>query len=140
MTGLLFFSLKKPSCGLTKVAFDAGNLKKELVAFVERRGSVTCQQASNLFCKTTRKNIEVYCLCQNIWIEGTTAKAIYGPQNKEFNAHSCCECGTWFHCHCLKACGVAVLKRTKDFHLPLLQENNHNTMGPSQICEYLQNR
>ena len=103
---------------MTKVAFDAGKLKKELVAFVERRVSVTCQQASNPFCKTTRKNIEVYCLCQTTWIEGTTAKAIYGPRHKEFNAHSCCECGNWFHYHCLKACGVAVPKRTEDFLCP----------------------
>ena len=126
LAGLLFLALNNRSCSdLAKVAFDISRLKEELVALVSENGSdrkmsslISYQQTSKPFCRTTRKSVGVYCLCQTTWIEGSTAKAIYGPQLKEYNAHSCCECGNWFHNHCLKACRVSVPKRTEDFLCP----------------------
>lgn len=121
LAGLLFFALKNPSHDLTKIAFDYRKLKDELIAFVSEEGgntTITCQERSQSFCRSTKKKVKMHCLCQTSWIEGETAKAIYGSKVKEYNAHKCCECGNWFHHHCLKECCISVPKRTHDFLCP----------------------
>ena len=64
------------------------------------------------------EKVVLYCLCQSPWIEGTTSKAIYGKDQKEFNSHACVKCENWFHKHCLHVCGIKPPKRTQDFICP----------------------
>ena len=53
------------------------------------------------FCSTKTDNVELLCVCQTPWVEGTTSKATYGTQQKELNIHVCCKCARWHHNHYL---------------------------------------
>lgn len=123
LAGLLFFAMENTSTVLTKIVFDVNILKKELLELVQdERTSITCRCEATPFCQTITQQVKLYCICQTPWIEGTTAKAIYGSKLKDFNAHTCCHCGNWFHNHCLRACGIPVPKRTQDFLCPFCKK------------------
>ena len=82
--------------------------------------------------------LALLCICNAPWIEGTTAKAIYGRKIKDFNVHSCCNCGGWFHKYCLRACGIQVPKRTcRGFSLSIVQNTKHYSMEPPSVYKYL---
>ena len=125
LAGLLFCALKDESTLLSKVLFDVNLLKKELMEIVEEeKTTITHKSATKAFCQTVTQKVKLLCICNSPWIEGTTAKAIYGSKIKDFDVHSCCNCGGWFHKYCLRACNIRVPKRTEDFLCPLCKTPN----------------
>ena len=119
LAGLVFHACYQPESDLSKVRYKPHVLLQEIQALMTDEVTyLSTQNDKKGFCSTTTDNIELLCVCQTPWIEGTTSKAIYGTQQKEFIIHVCCKCARWYHNHCLHVCGIPVPKRTHDFFCP----------------------
>ena len=119
LAGLVFHACYQPESDLSKVRYKPHVLLQEIQALMTDEVTfLSTQNDKKGFCSTKTDNIELPCVCQTPWIEGTTSKAIYGTQQKEFNIHVCCKCARWYHNHCLHVCGIPVPKRTHDFFCP----------------------
>ena len=94
-------------------------LDKEISLFLRHElEMLTTEVASAPFCKTRCEEVNLYCLCRSPWIEGSTSKAIYGQNQKQFDSHVCVSCGNWFHKYCLLSHNLTYPKKTHDFICP----------------------
>ena len=118
LAGLLLNACVFPHDELSMKRYDISVLKREILSFLEgevKSHSLDLLKPQAHFAKQNQKRL--YCIVY-VWIEGTTSKAIYGKDQKEFNSHACVKCENWFHKHCLHVCGIKPPKRTQDFICP----------------------
>ena len=118
MAGLLYHACAFPDIDLSVVRFSEPNLKHDVKLFMENNSLLRFKREAGPFCKNEEEDIALYCICHTPWIEGSTSKAIYGANQKQFNSHRCCKCNNWFHKYCLKICGIKLPKRNDDFLCP----------------------
>ena len=65
--------------------------------------------------KPEMDEVQLHCFCLTPWIDGSTSKAIYNTQQKDYKAYQCCICLDWFHKACLVKLYVSIPKRQEEF-------------------------
>lgn len=118
LAGLLYHACCYPNVDLSVVRFSEHELRVDVKLFMENEASIRFKREPGPFCKSKEEDVMLYCICHKPWIEGSTSKAIYGTNQKQFNCHRCCRCNNWFHKYCLAVCGIRFPKRTDDFLCP----------------------
>ena len=94
LAGLLYCACFNPHLDLPKIHFITDIVTTEVIEFM--KGEITKLsyiEIKSSFYKQKEEVVEIYCLCQCPWIEGTTSKAIYGE--KAFDYHMCTKCTNW---------------------------------------------
>ena len=87
LAGLLYHACGFPDIDLSIVRFSESDLKHDIKLFMENASSLRFKREAGPFCKSKEEDIALYCICHMSWIEGSTSKAIYGANQKQFNCH-----------------------------------------------------
>jgi hypothetical protein len=113
----LLHTCRKPNADLVKVRFDTRQTALRLLHFVNNGLIFECtsDEETEAFSVTYEETVMCFCFCMTAWIDGTTSAAIYGCEQKQFNAHCCSKCNNWFHMYCLKMLNIKPPKRSSDF-------------------------
>ena len=119
---ILVLSFADPSLNMTRIKPDPKFIEEDLMSFMDQEVTKFHYEVTKFDCsKTQLMQADMLCFCMTTWLDGTTSKAIYGDQQKEFNMYQCTLCAMWYHKYCLKACGLKVPGRKDDFVCILCQ-------------------
>jgi hypothetical protein len=68
------------------VTVELNNVVRDLNLFMMyEHQDLSFEYCPNSFFKGKKEMVILYCICRSAWIEGSTAKVIYGEKQKIFN-------------------------------------------------------